>query len=138
MSSHPRPRGAAALVGAAAIGLTAAGWLDVLPVALRTVVLLAGAWAVPAYLLLPAARRSGAASNSAAASLSFFAVLSLHAIVSELFRSTGASFATYDAVLTWTLLLGLLAAVAVSWRRSGYRGEWRALRALNARQRWTP
>lgn len=136
MSPHPRPRGAAALAGAAAIGLTAAGWLDVLPVALRAVVLLAGAWAVPAYLLLPAARRCGAASNSAAASLSFFAVLSLHAIVSELLRSAGASFATYDAVLTWILLLGLLAAGAVTWRKSGYRGEWRALRATVVRRRW--
>ncbi len=135
MRPDPRPRGAAALVGVAAIGLTSAGWLDASPPALRAGLLLLGAWVVPAYLLVPFARRCGAASTAASASLSFFLVLSLHAIVSELLRAAGASFTTYDAVLTWMLLLSLLAVLAASSRRGQYREEWRALRATVSRHR---
>lgn len=136
MSSDPRPRGVAALLGVAAIGLTAAGWLDSLPAAMRVSLPLLGAWVVPAYLLVPTARRCGAASTSAAASLSFFVVLSLHAIFSEVLRALGASFATYDAALTWILLLGLLLVLAMSWRKGGYRADGRTLRMSVMRRRW--
>ena len=134
MSADPRPRGLAALLGVAAIGLTITGWLDTSPASLRAALVLLGAWVVPAYLLSPLVRR-WIPSLASRASASFFLVLSLHAIFSELMRALGATFATYDVVLTWAVLLGLLAVLTLSVRKSGYRREWRALRSMFARRR---
>ena len=135
MSPGSRPRGTAALVGVASIGATAAGWLDGAAPAFRAGLVLLGAAVVPAYLLMPAARRFAGASAASAAAISFFLVLSLHAVASELMRSVGASFATYDIVLTWALLLTFLAVWVTSWRTGGYRDDWRAVHAALLRHR---
>lgn len=116
MTIGPRVRAVAALVGIFAIGTPAAGFLDSLPESVRVVCVLAGAWLIPALLFSSITRRVLGATGVTLAALSFFGVLSLHAIVSEVLRWMGASFATYAIVLTWMLVVALLAAFLVAWR----------------------
>jgi hypothetical protein len=115
VTSDLRVRTAAALVGLAAVGTSAAGWVDATPAPLRVGLVLFGGVVAPAFLCVPIVRRWIGGPRAAVAAGALFFVLSLHAVVSESFRLAGAAFSVYATSVTWMLVLALLAAVVRSW-----------------------
>jgi hypothetical protein len=121
-----RVRTAAALLGLAAVGTSAAGLVDAAPAPLRVAFVLLGGMVVPAFLCVPLARRWIGGSRAAVVAGAVFFVLSLHAMVSEVFRLTGATFSLYAASVTWALVLTFLGLIARSWaQRSRGAAAWR-------------
>jgi hypothetical protein len=115
VTNNRRVRTAAALLGLAAVGTSAAGWVDAAPVSLRVVIVLLGGIVVPAFLCVPLARRWIGGPRAAVVSGALFFVLSLHAVVSEAFRLGGAAFSVYATSLTWALMLAYLALGTRGW-----------------------
>jgi hypothetical protein len=137
-----RVRTAAALLGLAAVGTSAAGWVDAAPVSLRVVIVLWGGIVAPAFLCVPLARRWIGGPRAAVVSGALFFVLSLHAVVSRHFRLAGAAFAVYATSLTWMLVLAprIGRAVVVVSRtgrlRRGARGRATACSCSRSRRWW--
>jgi hypothetical protein len=112
-----RVRTAAAVLGLAAVGTSAAGWVAAAPAPWRAALVLAGGIVVPTILCVPLARRWIGGSRAAVVAGALFFVLSLHAIVSEIFRLAHATFSIYATSLTWILVLAFLALIAHAWAR---------------------
>lgn len=112
MTNDLRVRTAAALLGLAAVGTSAAGLVDAAPAWLRVAIVLVGGIVAPGFLCVPLARRWIGGPRSAVVSGALFLVLSLHAVWSEAFRLGGAAFSIYATSLTWALLLAYLGLVA--------------------------
>lgn len=115
MTVNARVRAAPALVGLAALGTVAGGFLGAAPAGARVLCVLVGGWVVPAIFFVPLARRF--VDGVGAYAVAFFFALSIHAIVSEAFRWAGASFSTYANALTWLLLVAFGATMFLSWLR---------------------
>ncbi len=124
MTVDARVRAAVALGALTVLGAAAGGLLGAVPAPTRVLLVLACAWVVPAFLLLPLLRRV----VDGAAAFAFFLTLSMHAIVSESFRLAGASFPTYAGGLTW-ILLACFGATALVSLRSGRGARIPSLRA---------